>query len=88
MTEMNIADKNKHFWVHKEYKHVADVYCAEWETPNWYTVQQAGLKVAAAAAAKKTEEAAKAAPAAGAAKPGAAAPGAAAPFAGGLPPEL
>jgi hypothetical protein len=33
----NVNVYNKLFWVHKEYKHEADIYCDEWEIPYWYT---------------------------------------------------
>lgn len=36
MTVSDIKVMNKHFWVNKEYKSEADIYCDEWEQPYWW----------------------------------------------------
>ena len=57
MTLSNVTERDRRFWVHKEYKHVADVYCDEWETPYWYTQQQEAKKRFEAELAKKAANA-------------------------------
>lgn len=74
MITSSVEAKNRVYWVNKEYKHVADIYCDEWETPYWYILKQEAIKKAEELAKKKAEEAAKNSSSAPKGVPAAAAP--------------